>query len=98
MTDLDLRGKRVFIREDFNVPQDKAGKITDDTRIRAALPGIRRALDAGAAVMLTSHLGRPTEGELKPEDSLQPVAERLAQLLGRPVPLRANWVDGVEVS
>jgi phosphoglycerate kinase len=98
MTDLDLKGKRVFIRVDFNVPQDKSGKVTDDTRIRAALPGIRYALNAGAAVMLTSHLGRPTEGEFKPEDSLQPVGERLAQLLGRPVPVRANWVDGVAVA
>ncbi len=98
MTDLDLKGKRVFIRVDFNVPQDKSGKVTDDTRIRAALRGIRYALNAGAAVMLTSHLGRPTEGEFKPEDSLQPVGERLAQLLGRPVPVRANWVDGVAVA
>jgi len=98
MTDLALQGKRVFIRVDFNVPQDKSGKITDDTRIRAALPGIRHALDAGAAVMLTSHLGRPTEGELKPEDSLQPVADRLSALLGRPVPVRENWVDGVHVA
>ncbi len=98
MTDLDLKGKRVFIRVDFNVPQDDSGRVTDDTRIRAALPGIRHALDAGAAVMLTSHLGRPTEGELKPEDSLQPVAERLSELLGRKVPVRANWVDGVQVS
>ena len=98
MTDLDLRGKRVFIRVDFNVPQDDSGKITDDTRIRAALPGIRLALDAGAAVMVTSHLGRPSEGVLKPEDSLQPVAERLSALLGRPVPLRNDWVAGVEVA
>ena len=98
MSDLDLKGKRVFIRVDFNVPQDKSGKVTDDTRIRAALPGIRHALNAGAAVMLTSHLGRPTEGEFKPEDSLQPVAERLAALLARPVPLRANWLDGVAVA
>src|SRR5262245_29034868 len=98
MTDLDLHGKRVFIRVDFNVPQDKSGKVTDDTRIRAALPGIRHALDAGAAVMLTSHLGRPTEGEFKPQDSLQPVADRLSQLLGRPVPVRRNWVDGVAVA
>ena len=98
MTDLDLKGKRVFIRVDFNVPQDRSGKVTDDTRIRAALPGIRHALNAGAAVMLTSHLGRPTEGEFKPEDSLQPVGERLSALLGRPVPLRANWLDGVAVA
>jgi phosphoglycerate kinase len=98
MNDLDLKGKRVFIRVDFNVPQDDAGNVTDDTRIRAALPGIRYALDAGAAVMLTSHLGRPKEGELKPEDSLEPVARRLSELLGRPVPVRRNWVDGVEVA
>ncbi|MBI5862800.1 MAG: phosphoglycerate kinase [Rhodocyclales bacterium] len=97
LTDLDVRGKRVFIRADLNVPQDDSGAITDDTRIRAALPGIRYALDGGAAVMVTSHLGRPTEGELKPEDSLAPVAARLAELLGRPVPLLQNWVDGVDV-
>jgi phosphoglycerate kinase len=92
-----LRGKRVFIRSDLNVPLDDAGNITEDTRIRASVPAIRMALDAGAAVMVTSHLGRPTEGEFKPEDSLAPVAQRLAQLLGRPVPLKANWVDGVQV-
>ena len=83
MTDLDLRGKRVFIRADLNVPQDDAGSITDDTRIRASLPGIRHALDKGAAVMVTSHLGRPKEGEFRPEDSLAPVAKRLGELLGR---------------
>jgi phosphoglycerate kinase len=92
-----VRGQRVFIRADLNVPQDDAGRITEDTRIRASLPCIRMALGAGAAVMVTSHLGRPTEGEFKPEDSLAPVAERLAQLLGRAVPLKANWVDGVDV-
>ena len=92
-----VAGQRVFIRADLNVPQDAAGKITEDTRIRASLPAIRMALDAGAAVMVTSHLGRPTEGEFKPEDSLAPVAERMAELLGRPVPLKANWVDGVDV-
>ena len=97
MTDLDLRSKRVFIRADLNVPQDDAGKITDDTRIRASIPALRQALKAGAAVMVTSHLGRPTEGEFKPEDSLAPVAQRLAELLGMPVPLKANWVDGVDV-
>jgi phosphoglycerate kinase len=97
MTDLDLRGKRVFIRADFNVPQDDAGAITDDTRIRASLPALRFALDKGAAVMATSHLGRPTEGEFKPEDSLAPVAKRLSELLGVPVPLKANWVDGVDI-
>jgi len=97
MTDLDLRGKRVFIRADLNVPQDDAGNITDDSRIRASVPAIRRALQAGAAVMVTSHLGRPVEGEFKPEDSLAPVARRLSELLGTPVPLKANWVDGVDV-
>jgi phosphoglycerate kinase len=97
LTDLDVRGKRVFIRADLNVPQDDSGAITDDTRIRAALPGIRYALEGGAALMVTSHLGRPTEGELKPEDSLAPIATRLAELLGRPVPLVQNWVDGVAV-
>ena len=92
-----VAGRRVFIRADLNVPQDEAGRITEDTRIRASVPCIQQALDAGAAVMVTSHLGRPTEGEFKPEDSLAPVAERLAELLGRPVPLVAKWVDGVEV-
>ena len=92
-----VRNKRVFIRADLNVPQDDAGHITEDTRIRASVPAIRMALDAGAAVMVTSHLGRPTEGAFKPEDSLAPVAARMAELLGRPVPLVANWVDGVAV-
>ncbi|WP_284615733.1 phosphoglycerate kinase [Aquabacterium humicola] len=92
-----VAGKRVFIRADLNVPQDDAGHITEDTRIRASVPCIRMALDAGAAVMVTSHLGRPTEGEFKPEDSLAPVAKRLGELLGRDVPLRADWVDGVDV-
>jgi phosphoglycerate kinase len=92
-----VRGQRVFIRADLNVPQDDAGHITEDTRIRASVPCIRMALDAGAAVMVTSHLGRPTEGEFKPQDSLAPVARRLSELLGRDVPLRANWVDGVDV-
>ncbi|MDP3190903.1 phosphoglycerate kinase [Rhodoferax sp.] len=90
-------GKRVFIRADLNVPQDDAGNITEDTRIRASVPCIQMALDAGAAVMVTSHLGRPTEGAFKPEDSLAPVAKRLGELLGREVPLVANWVDGVDV-
>ncbi|MDP3924554.1 MAG: phosphoglycerate kinase, partial [Hydrogenophaga sp.] len=89
--------KRVFIRADMNVPQDEAGRITEDTRIRASLPCIRMALDAGAAVMVTSHLGRPTEGAFKPADSLAPVAKRLGELLGRDVPLVSNWVDGVDV-
>jgi phosphoglycerate kinase len=97
MTDVDLRGKRVFIRADLNVPMDDAGRITDDTRIRASLPAIRYALEQGAAVMVTSHLGRPTEGELKPEDSLAPVAERLSALLGRKIPLIRDWIDGIEV-
>jgi len=92
-----VAGRRVFIRADLNVPQDDRGRITDDTRIRASVPCIRRALEAGAAVMVTSHLGRPTEGEFKPEDSLAPVAQRLAELLGQDVPLVANWVDGVQV-
>ena len=91
------RGQRVFIRADLNVPQDDAGHITEDTRIRASVPCIEMALQAGAAVMVTSHLGRPTEGAFKPEDSLAPVAARLAELLGRPVPLITNWVDGVQV-
>ena len=97
MTDLDLRGKRVLIRADLNVPFDDAGAVSDDTRIRASVPGIRRALEQGAAVMVTSHLGRPTEGEFKPEDSLAPVAKRLGELLGRTVPVRASWTGGVEV-
>ncbi len=101
-TDLCAQGKaksrRVFIRADLNVPQDDAGRITDDTRIRASLPCIELALQAGAAVMVTSHLGRPKEGEFKPADSLKPVAERLAELLKRAVPLRADWVDGVQVA
>jgi phosphoglycerate kinase len=92
-----IQGQRVFIRADLNVPQDSSGKITEDTRIRASVPCIRMALDAGAAVMVTSHLGRPTEGAFKPEDSLAPVAERLSQLLGVPVPLQPTWVDGVDV-
>jgi phosphoglycerate kinase len=93
-----LKGKRVFIRADLNVPQDDAGNITEDTRIRASVPAIRDALKAGAAVMVTSHLGRPTEGEFKPEDSLAPVARRLSELLGQPVELKQNWVDGVDVA
>lgn len=94
MMDLPLAGKRVFIRADLNVPQDDAGAITDDTRIRASIPAIEFALKQGAAVMVTSHLGRPTEGEFKAEDSLAPIAARLAQILGRKVPLISNWVDG----
>ena len=94
LTDLPVAGKRVFIRADLNVPQDEAGNITEDTRIRASLPGIQYALKAGAAVMVTSHLGRPTEGKLDPADSLAPIARRIAELLGRAVPLVTNWVDG----
>jgi len=97
MSDLDLAGKRVFIRADLNVPQDDAGRITDDTRIRASLEGIRAALAKGAAVMVTSHLGRPKEGAFSEADSLAPVAKRLSQLLGREVPLKRDWIDGVEV-
>ena len=92
------RGQRVFIRADLNVPQDDHGAITEDTRIRASVPCIQMALDAGAAVMVTSHLGRPTEGEFKPADSLAPVAKRLGELMGREVPLVSNWVDGVQVA
>jgi phosphoglycerate kinase len=92
-----VAGKRVFIRADLNVPQDDAGRITEDTRIRASVPCVELALKAGAAVMVTSHLGRPTEGEFKAEDSLAPVAARLGELLGRDVPLLSNWVDGVNV-
>ena len=92
-----VKGKRVFIRADLNVPQDDAGKITEDTRIRASIPCIQMALDAGAAVMVTSHLGRPTEGAFKPEDSLAPVAKRMGELMKREIPVVANWVDGVKV-
>jgi len=91
-------GQRVFIRADLNVPLDDTGRITEDTRIRASVPCIELALKAGAAVMVTSHLGRPTEGEFKPADSLAPVAKRLGELLGREVPVIANWVDGVQVA
>jgi phosphoglycerate kinase len=93
-----VAGKRVFIRADLNVPQDAHGAITEDTRIRASVPCIQMALDAGAAVMVTSHLGRPTEGAFKPADSLAPVAQRLGELLGRAVPLVPDWVDGVTVN
>lgn len=101
LEDLVAQGKvanqRVFIRADLNVPQDDAGNITEDTRVRASVPAIEMALKAGAAVMVTSHLGRPTEGEFKPEDSLAPVAKRLGELLGRDVPLVRDWVDSVTV-
>ena len=90
--------RRVFIRADLNVPQADDGSITEDTRIRASMPCIQMALQAGAAVMVTSHLGRPTEGEFKPEDSLAPVAKRLGELLGRDVPLIAHWLDGISVA
>jgi phosphoglycerate kinase len=96
MSDVDLRGKRVFIRADLNVPIED-GRITDDTRIRASLPAIESALEQGAAVMVTSHLGRPKEGELKPEDSLAPVAKRLCELLKKPVRVVKDWVNGVDV-
>jgi phosphoglycerate kinase len=89
-----LKGKRVLIRSDLNVPQDEAGNITEDTRIRASIPAIEICLKAGAAVMVTSHLGRPTEGAFKPEDSLAPVAHRIAEILNRKVPLISDWVDG----
>ena len=92
-----VRGKKVFIRADLNVPQDASGAITEDTRIRASVPCIRMALDAGAAVMVTSHLGRPTEGSFQLEDSLTPVAARLGELMGRTVPVVANWTEGVAV-
>jgi phosphoglycerate kinase len=97
MVDLDLAGQRVLIREDLNVPVAD-GKVTSDARIRAALPTIRAALDAGAAVMVMSHLGRPTEGRFDQQFSLQPVADRLAELLQRPVPLQQDWIDGVEIA
>jgi phosphoglycerate kinase len=97
MSDVDLRGKRVFIRADLNVPLED-GRIGDDTRVRASVPAIRYALDQGAGVMVTSHLGRPKEGELKPEDSLAPVAARLSELLGFQIPLVANWINGVSVN
>jgi len=96
MAELDLAKRRVFIRADMNVPLDDAGRITDDTRIRASLQGIRLALEKGAAVMVTSHLGRPTEGQFSQADSLAPVAKRLSELLGREVPLVRDWVDGVD--
>jgi phosphoglycerate kinase len=96
MSEVDLRGKRVFIRCDLNVPIDE-GRISDDTRIRASVPGIKYALEQGAAVMVTSHLGRPTEGELKPQDSLLPVAKRLGELLKKEIPLLPDWVNGVDV-
>src|SRR5882762_6817426 len=94
MSDLNLAGKRVFIRSDLNIPlQD--GKITEDTRIRASIPAIQLALKQGAAVMVTSHLGRPEEGVFSEENSLAPVAKRLSELLGKQIVLKRDWVDGV---
>ena len=92
-----VAGQRVFIRADMNVPQDGNGHITEDTRIRASVPCLQMALDAGAAVMVTSHLGRPVEGQFRPADSLAPVAKRLGELMQRDIPLVARWVDGVDV-
>ena len=92
-----LKGKRVFIRSDLNVPFNEKGEISEDTRVRASVPAIRLALDAGAAVMVTSHLGRPKEGALTEADSLAPVAKRLGELLGMNVSLVSNWVDGVDI-
>lgn len=94
MSDIDLKNKRVFIRADLNVPQNDAGVIMDDTRIKASIPAIEYALSHGAAVMVTSHLGRPIEGELNPEETLAPIALRIADLMGRKVPLISNWVEG----
>ena len=96
MSAVDLKGKRVLIREDFNVPL-KNGKITDDTRLRAALATLRMALDAGAAVLVMSHLGRPEEGKVAAESSLQPVVAALTQLLGVPVAFAADWINGIEL-
>ncbi|WAV88862.1 phosphoglycerate kinase [Oxalobacter aliiformigenes] len=101
LTDLadkgELQGKRVFIRSDLNVPRDASGNITEDTRIRASIPAISDAIKGGAAVMVTSHLGRPKEGVFDPQESLAPVAKRMAELLGQPVELRRDWIDGVDV-
>jgi len=97
LTDLDLAGKRVLIREDLNVPV-KDGKVTSDTRIRASLPSIEHCLKAGAQVLLMSHLGRPSEGDYAEEFSLKPVADRLAELLGRPVKLARDWLNGVDAA
>jgi len=94
LSEIDVRGKRVFIRADLNVPQDELGGITDDSRIRSSVPGIKDALARGASVMVTSHLGRPNEGQWSAADSLAPIGQRLAELLGTPVPLIRDWVDG----
>src|SRR5450432_4204218 len=96
MTELDLAGKRVLIREDLNVPLQN-GAISDDTRIRASLPGIRHALSTGARLLLVSHLGRPSEGQFDEKESLAPVARRLSELLGMDVPLQRDWLDGVNI-
>lgn len=102
LTDLvdkgELQGKRVFIRSDLNVPRDANGNITEDTRIRASIPAIKAALKGGAAVMVTSHLGRPKEGVFSPDESLDGVAKRMSELLGQPVTLKRDWVDGVDVA
>ncbi len=98
MTDLDLSGKRVLIRQDLNVPIDDNGRITSEQRITASIPTLKLALEKGAAVLVTSHLGRPKEGEWSAENSLAPVAKRLGELLGTEVPLVRDWVDGVEVA
>ena len=92
-----LNGKRVLIRSDLNVPRDDEGRITNEARLVASVPAIRLALDAGAAVLVMSHLGRPTEGELKPEDSLAGVAVRMSELVGQPIRLVKNYLDGVDV-
>src|SRR3954470_14891718 len=97
MSELNVAGKRVFIRADLNVPQDDNGAITDDTRIRASAPAVQMAMQAGAAVMVTSHLGRPKEGEFSDRDSLAPIAQRLSEILGVPVPLKRGWLNGVDL-
>src|SRR5262245_19330518 len=94
LSDLDVRGKRIFIRSDLNVPQDDSGNITDDSRIQASVPAIADSLRRGAAVMVTSHLGRPAEGEWSAADSLAPIARRLSDLLAKPVSLMRDWVEG----
>jgi phosphoglycerate kinase len=96
MVDLDLSGKRVLIRQDLNVPV-KNGKVTSDIRIQASVPTIQKALAGGAAVILLSHLGRPEEGQYAEDASLKPVAERLSELLGQPVRLEKDWLDGIDI-
>ena len=97
MTELDLASKRVLIREDLNVPI-KEGQVTSDARIQAALPTIQQAIQAGAKVILMSHLGRPTEGEYNPDFSMEPVAKHLSGLLGQPVRLEQSWTNGIEMN